>query len=231
MHHRDLEQYKAGGDSTSIPFILFKILYEAPLTMTLMTPQCWSAVSGCSKQLRHLIQQKTRVVYVDHLDEVDAEHHRRRPQLCLIIVRKPCAIHDKCITSFLLRTHLSTYPQRSSIAFLLVSTPPDMHAQLFMKQHKFAAKAIAVLTADQLPCSKKLDLSDIRLRATAVEQLGQGVGHDLAELKLNRTNLDNGLLAQTFTGFWPKLEVKIQLSGQRCLCTLCFVYGELCPCV
>ena len=111
MHHRDLEQYKAGGDSASIPFILFKILYEAPLTMTLMTPQCWSAVSGCSKQLRHLIQQKTRVVYVDHLDEVDAEHHRWRPQLCLIIVRKPCAIHDKCITSFLSRTHLSTYPQ------------------------------------------------------------------------------------------------------------------------
>lgn len=232
MHHRDLKQCKAGGDCASVSLTLFSILYEAPLTMTLMTPQCWSAVSGCSKQLRHLIQQKTRIVYVDHLDEIDAEYHRQRPQLCLIVVRRPRAIYDPYVTCEVkVRPHLRTYPQHSSIAVLLVSSPYDTNAQLFVEQDEVAAKAIAVLTADQLPLSRKLDLSDICLSATAVKRLVQGVAQDLTALKLDNTKLDNELLAQTFKGSWPKLTVRTQVSGKFWCYTLCFECGAQFPCV
>lgn len=222
---------------------LADLLLEVPLIMEIMDDKSWSAVSACSRQLRQLVQSKTRVVHAYIPIDINLLIKHTRAGLCLIcqgdyhadvfghgmLWPENDALELEAVITFTDRPHeaqvLMVKPTSHQREDQLACHTNHLHQWTQrrnwttdkvtgMQQNSTGAKEMAQLNALGLPPIRKLQIAVGHLDKAAITHLVAGNFRFLFQLNLSNNNLDAATLQLLAKGSWHHLEV-LNLSGNK----------------
>ena len=233
------------SDQSAKPPTLYDLMYEVPWLLGILPPESWSAVSGCSRQLRHHIHSMTSTIIVTGAADLPSIYQGHWPQLGSIVLcnrqlrphlhslqdpRLLAAIGLNSIKfnckpgSVLLLVNqssmqphqpVSSQAQHSAFQRLHQSEFANIQA-LILKHSRLNTDGIVQLSKPDWSALQHLDVSDNRLRGSAVACLAKGSWPELRHLDVSKCDLDTAAIAELVKGKWPKLD-ELRLSANPLL--------------
>lgn len=216
---------------------LYDIVYEVPRLLSILPPESWSALSGCSRQLRHHIHSMTSTILITDAADLPSVYKGHWPQLDLIVLCEQRLTPDlqnlqhprllaalglnnivfdgKPGSVLLLVKQVSSQAQHSSFQRLHQTEFADIQA-LIPKHSRLNTDSILQLSKPDWCKLTHLHVSGNRLQASAVACLAKGSWPELRHLDVSNCDLDTAAMAELVKGKWPKLD-ELRLSANPLL--------------
>lgn len=180
--------------------------------MEMLNGTHWSALSACSRQLRQLVQSRTRAIYIPYADDHQILIKHKRPQPSLIFIDKVKVEDDQAspwqVNENLELLAIVTLWTKAFVAQILVVKPiPCLY------EHQLAHQSESLLAVNKWvhECQwERADIWDAKQGSMGAQSLAQlnamGLQH-LTKLCLANMKLDEATFKQLLTASWCDVKV------------------------